>query len=73
MAVLFFHLRAGDLYLPDVEGADIHDASATARHLMRLLRRAGEGNHSGWRFEITDEAGEFVDSIPVEDLIGAVH
>jgi hypothetical protein len=73
MAVLFFHLRAGELFLPDLEGADIQDARATARHLMRLLRRAGEGNHSGWRFEITDESGEFVDSIPVEELIGAVH
>jgi hypothetical protein len=41
--------------------------------LMRILKRAGAGNYQGWSFEITDESGEFIDTIMVEDLLGAVH
>ncbi|MBX9760180.1 MAG: hypothetical protein K2Y29_15490 [Beijerinckiaceae bacterium] len=73
MAKLYFHLRAGDALVPDLEGAELDDSDETARHLMRLLERAGWGNHRGWSFEITDESGEYIDTIPVEGLLGAVH
>jgi hypothetical protein len=73
MARFYFHLRAGDAYVPDLVGAEIENADETARHLMRILGRVGAGNHQGWSFEITDESGEFIDTIPVEGLLGAVH
>ena len=73
MSRYFFNLRAGDACVPDLVGADIEDSDATARHLMLLLKRAGSGNYQGWSFEITDESGEFVDTIMVEGLLGAVH
>ena len=40
---------------------------------MRMLKRAGAANYQGWSFEITDESGEYIDTIMVEDLLGAVH
>jgi len=73
MARYFFHLRAGDVYVPDFDGADIEDFPETARHIMRILRAPGERRHDGWRVEVTDERGEFIDAIPVEELLGAVH
>ncbi len=73
MARYYFHLRAGDAYVPDIGGADIEDSDETARHLMRMLKRAGAANYQGWSFEITDESGEYIDTIRVEDLLGAVH
>lgn len=73
MARYFFHLRAGESYFPDLEGADLEKSTETARHLMRILERVGSGNYLGWSFEITDESGEYVDTIKVEDLVGALH
>ena len=73
MARYFFHLRGGDAYVPDFTGADLEQSGECARHLMRMLKRIGTGNYQGWSFEITDESGEYVDSIKVEDLLGAVH
>lgn len=73
MVRYYFHLRAGDEYIADPDGADIKDSRACALHLMRILERARSGDHRGWAFEITDEAGQFRDEIKVEDLVGGVH
>ena len=73
MARYYFHLRAGDAFIPDAVGADLEQSSECARHLMRMLERAGGGNHQGWSFEVTNERGELLDTIRVEDLLGAVH
>ncbi len=73
MARYYFHLRAGEEYIRDVAGADIEDTRACARHLMRMLDKAASTDHTGWKFEITDETGAFRDEMAVEDLLGAVH
>lgn len=73
MARYYFHLRAGETYVADMVGAELENSSECARHLMRMLERVGSGDYRGWSFEITDEGGEFLDSIRVEDLVGAVH
>lgn len=73
MARFYFHLRAGELFIPDAEGVELEDHRASARHLMLILDHAGSSDHRGWTFEICDERGEFVDSVPVVDLLGAVH
>ena len=73
MVRYFFHLRAGDEYWPDMAGAELDKSGECARHLMRMLERTGSGDYRGWSFEITDESGDFVDSIKVEDLVGALH
>ena len=69
----FFHLRAGDKLIPDMEGAGLDDSPACARHLMHMLNKAGSVDFRGWAFEITDESGEFVETLLVEEVIGAVH
>jgi hypothetical protein len=73
MVRYYFHLRAGEEYIPDVTGADIEDTRACARHLMRMLDKAASRDHGGWIFEITDDTGVFRDEMAVEDLLGAVH
>jgi hypothetical protein len=73
MARFFFHLRAGDLFIQDMAGVELEDYRACAQHLMLILKRPGSGDHRGWTFEVFDENGELVDSIPVVDLLGAVH
>lgn len=73
MTRYYFHLRAGDAFIPDPAGAKLENSRECARHLMRILEQAGSGDYRGWRFEITDESGEFVDSMKVEELVGAVH
>lgn len=73
MARYYFHLRAGETYVADMEGAELEKSSEAALHLMRMLDRVGSSDYRGWSFEITDETGEFLDSIRVEDLVGAVH
>ncbi|MFN3892683.1 MAG: DUF6894 family protein [Beijerinckiaceae bacterium] len=73
MARYYFHLRAGDAYWPDLTGADLENPGESARRLMLMLERAGGGDYRGWLFEITDESGEFVDTMRVEDLVGELH
>lgn len=59
--------------MPDLIGAELENSGECARHLMRILEQAKSGDYRGWRFEITDESGKFVDSMKVEELIGAIH
>ena len=73
MARFYFHLRAGDDFIPDVTGADLEDSRESARHIMRLLERTGVWDYRGWSFEITDEGGDFVDRVRVEEIVGSVH
>lgn len=73
MARYCLHLRAGREYITDVTSADIEDTRTCARHLMRMLDKATSRDHSGWIFEITDDAGVFRDEMAVEDLLGAIH
>jgi hypothetical protein len=73
MARFYFHLRAGDEFIPDMTGVDLEDSGASARHIMRILEKVGVWDYRGWSFEITDEGGEFVDRVKVEEIVGAVH
>lgn len=75
MARCFFHLRAGDGYIPDFNGTDMEGFAETGRDTMRVLRAPGARRHDGWRPEATNEHehGEFIEAIPMEDLLGAVR
>lgn len=73
MARYFFHLRSGDGYVPDVVGSDLERSRECARHLMQILNRSGAGDYRVWVFEIADESGAWIDTIRVQDLLGAVH
>ena len=73
MARFYFNLRAGDEFIPDFTGANLEDASESAHHIMAMLKRVGVWDYRGWSFEITDESGDFVDCVMVEEIVGAIH
>ena len=69
-----FHVRDSDSLLEDLEGADFPDldaaradAAAASREVLAERIEAGLPL-GGLRFEIRDEAGQLVATVPIRDV-----
>jgi hypothetical protein len=75
MGRFYFHLRAGDRLIPDVEGLDRPDVSSarreailSAREILAAAIRAGQANVPD-AFVISDEAGRALDTVPLAEAL----
>ncbi|HWA19853.1 MAG TPA: helix-turn-helix transcriptional regulator [Devosia sp.] len=75
MPRFFLNIREGKKLIPDEEGIDAPDLTATRQHALQDIReilaeriRAGEAL-DGSLLEITDAKGRKLDSIPFRDVI----
>jgi hypothetical protein len=75
MPHFYLHLRDGDRLIEDQEGSELPDldaarqqAMAGAREILAGKMLAGEVVN-GQRFEITDEAGVVVCSLPLKEAL----
>jgi hypothetical protein len=75
MGHFYFHLRAGDQLISDVEGQELPDVSAarheaiqSAREILAAAIRAGQANVPE-AFVISDEAGRALDTVPLAEVL----
>jgi hypothetical protein len=75
MEHFYFHLRAGDQLIPDVQGQDLPDVSAarreailSAREILAGAIRAGQAMVPD-AFVISDEAGRALDTVPLAEVL----
>jgi hypothetical protein len=71
----FFHIRGSDGLIRDPDGSDLPDLNAArieaekaARDLLANLLRAGEAL-DGQVFEISDEHGQLLESLPFRSVL----
>jgi hypothetical protein len=69
----YFHLNNGDDVIRDEDGilvSDVDAALITAMEVIQELRAEDEvsaAEWQGWRLEITDEAGQVIESLSLDD------
>ena len=71
----FFNIVRGKTVIPDPEGDALHSDAAAIRHASMVARETIERRHlyrgqhlERWAFEITDDAGRRVATVPFADL-----
>ena len=71
----FFNIARGKTVIPDPEGDALHSDADAIRHASMVAREMIEGRHfyrgqhlERWAFEITDDAGRRVATVPFADL-----
>jgi hypothetical protein len=75
MPRFFFHLRKGEAFDKDAEGRDLAESEALSDEAVEAARDLlAEGDRQGldrrgWVFEIADEIGGIVLSLPFADAI----
>ena len=79
MGHFYFHLRAGEQLILDVEGLDLPDISAARREAIKSAReilaaaiRAGKAKVPD-AFVISDEAGRALDMVPLVGSAGVLE
>jgi hypothetical protein len=75
MGHFYFHLRAGDQLIPDVQGQDLPDVSAarreaklSAREILAGAIRSGQAMVPD-AFVISDEAGRVLYTVPLAEVL----
>lgn len=75
MPRFYFHIRSHDGLIRDPDGTDLPDLSAArreaehaARELLAILLRSG-GELDGQVFEISDEAGDILETLPFRSVL----
>ena len=72
MPRFFFHMRHGDVFVPDAKGLDLHDAeaaeSAGTRAFHDLRDELAVAGVSDWTLELADAAGAVIHRISMSEL-----
>jgi hypothetical protein len=71
MGHFYFHLRAGDQLIPDVQGQDSaarREAKLSAREILAGAIRSGQAMVPD-AFVISDEAGRVLDTVPLAEVL----
>lgn len=77
MASYFFHVRAGEIIIADPDGSHLPDLVAAHRAALEYARHMWaaaiieQRDLSGHRFEIADEAGVTLLTVPFKEALPA--
>lgn len=68
MGRYYFHVRLGDDVLPGEIGVDVHDVTDVKNILSEVLHVSRIKLSLNWRFEIADETGRIVLTVPLAEI-----
>lgn len=73
MPHMYFHLRTCNEFHRDDEGCEVFNIAEAQEHILEVVRELGEDVDPLWSFEVVDQDGELVMTVPFSKVLADLH